>query len=121
MLVTPNIANSFGLDTEYGVNYQSFLSRELPAVIRALFPSSPRREDNFIVGYAMGGNVALGTALLHPELYAECVDISGGIGMTLATETLQSELDGDFFRQNFRIYNSSFGKGSKIPGSLQLE
>lgn len=117
MLVTPDIANSFGLDTEYGVNYQTFLSRELPAVIRALFPSSSRREDNFIVGYAMGGNVALGTALLHPELYAECVDISGGIGMTLATETLQSELEGDFFRQNFGIYNSSFGKGSTIPGS----
>lgn len=36
MLVTPNITNSFGI-----------------------------REDNFIVGYAMGGNVALGTAIMH--------------------------------------------------------
>lgn len=53
MLVTPNIANSFGIDTAYGVAYQTFLSQELPTVIRALFASSEKREDNFIMGYAM--------------------------------------------------------------------
>jgi putative tributyrin esterase len=75
MLVTPNIANSFGIDTKYGVPYSTYLTEELPAVIQALFASSPRREDNFIMGYAMGGNVALGTALMRPDLYHACVDI----------------------------------------------
>lgn len=117
MLVTPNITNSFGIDTRYGVAYQKFLSEELPVVIRSLFASSPKREDNFIVGYAMGGNVALGTALMHPELYRTCVDISGGIGMTLSTETLKEELDGDHFRNHFPLYNSSFGPSSEIDGS----
>ncbi len=117
MLVTPNIANSFGINTAYGVKYSTFLTEELPVVIQSLFASSPRREDNFIVGYAMGGNVALGTALVHPELYAECVDMSGGIGMTLCTETLQDELNGDYFIRHFPLYNISFGKGKDIPGS----
>ncbi len=117
MLVTPNIANSFGIDTAYGVPYQKFLSEELPVVMQALFASSPKREDNFIVGYAMGGNAALGTALMHPERYTACVDISGGIGMTLATETLKSELLGDHFKTHFPLYNSSFGDASGIDGS----
>ncbi|SDZ75727.1 S-formylglutathione hydrolase FrmB [Lachnospiraceae bacterium NK3A20] len=117
MLVTPNIANSFGIDTQYGVYYQTFLSEELPVVIQSLFCSSPAREDNFIIGYAMGGNVALGTAILHPEKFAECVDISGGIGMTLDTETLQAELSGSFFREHFPLYNTSFGEAAKIDGS----
>ncbi len=117
MLVTPNIANSFGVDTEYGVKYASFLTKELPVVIRTLFASSPRREDNFILGYAMGGNVALGTALMHPELYAECVDISGGIGMTLHTETLAEELNSDHFKNHFRIYNTTFGDAERLEGS----
>ena len=117
MLVTPNIANSFGIDTRYGVNYQMFLADELPAVIQSLFASSPKREDNFIVGYAMGGNVALGTAIMHPERFRTCVDISGGIGMTLSTETLKEELDGDHFRNNFPLFNSAFGPSDEISGS----
>ncbi len=104
MLVTPDIMNSFGVDTAYGVNYFTFLTEELPVVIRSLFASSPRREDNFIMGYAMGGNVALGAAVRRPDLYAACVDASGGIGMTLNTETLKRELD----EIRFPIYRTSF-------------
>ncbi len=118
MLVTPNIANSFGIDTQYGVRYQTFLAEELPAVIQTLFASSPEREDNFIMGYAMGGNVALGTALMHPERYKACVDISGGIGMTLDTQALRQELDGDHFRKNFPLYNASFGESGQLEGSI---
>lgn len=36
---------------------------------------------------------------MHPELYAACVDISGGIGMTMSTETMVQELDSDPFPQ----------------------
>lgn len=117
MLVTPGIPNSFGVDTEYGIGYSTFLTEELPVLIQSLFASSPEREDNFIMGYAMGGNIALGTALIRPDKYAACVDISGGIGMTLDTELLKQELDGDHFRNHFYLFNSSFGDSSKIDGS----
>ncbi len=117
MLVTPNLVNSFGIDTQYGVKYQSFLAKELPVVIQSLFASSPRREDNFIVGYAMGGNVALGTAILYPDNYRACVDISGGIGMTLSTETLKEELGGDYFKNHFYLYTTTFGDADKVDGS----
>lgn len=117
MLVTPNIANSFGVDADFGIKYQTFLSDELPTVIQTLFASSPEREDNFIVGYAMGGNVALGTAIMHPELYAACVDISGGIGMTLDNEVMIEELSGDHFRTFMPTYNASFGPAESYNGS----
>ena len=117
MLVTPDIANSFGVDTEYGVPYQTFLTEELPLLIQTLFASSPKREDNFIVGYAMGGNVALGTALARPDLYHTCVDISGGIGMTLDTALLKEELDGEHFRNFFYLFNAAFGESSDIENS----
>jgi len=117
MLVTPDIPNSFGVDTAYQVKYQTYLTEELPAIIQALFASSPRREDTFIMGYAMGGNAALGAAIARPDLYAACVDMSGGIGLTLRTETLKQELNGDHFRNNFPLYNSTFGKAEDIEGS----
>ena len=117
MLVTPNVANSFGVDADFGVNYQRFISEELPVVIQSLFASSDKREDNFIVGYAMGGNAALGTAVMNPDKYCYCVDMSGGIGMTFNAETMKSELEGDHFRNFLPVYNSSFGDPEKYIGS----
>jgi putative tributyrin esterase len=117
MLVTPNIVNSFGVDTNYGVQYATFLAEELPVVMQTLFASSPRREDSFIVGFAMGGNVALGMALMHPELYHTCIDMSGGIGLTVNTETLRQELRSDHFRNDFPLYNSTFGQPEALEGS----
>ena len=117
MLVTPNVTNSFGADTNYGVNYCTFLTQELPVVVQALFASSPKREDNFIMGYAMGGNVALSCALRAPEKYSVCVDLSGGIGYTLDTAKFQTELDSDHFRNNFCLYNHTFGPSGDLPGS----
>jgi len=114
MLVTPSIVNSFGIDTAYGVEYSAFLTDELPVVIQSLFPSSPEREDNFIVGYAMGGNAALGNALKRPDLYRECIDMSGGIGLTMDTEALKRSVT----RFNgWSFYGASFGDPEKISGS----
>lgn len=117
MLVTPDISNSFGADTNYGVKYATFLTEELPVVIRSLFASSPRREDNFIVGYAMGGNVALASALMHPELYSVCVDLSGGIGYTVNTRTLEEELESDHFKYSFPLYGATFGSAEDLEAS----
>lgn len=117
MLVTPNVTNSFGANADYGIRYQDFLGEELPTVIQALFASSPAREDNFIMGYAMGGNVALATAIMHPDRFACCVDMSGGIGLTLDTKTLQDELRSDHFKNFMPVYNSTFGDPEKLPGS----
>ncbi len=115
MLVTPSIMNSFGVDTEYGVEYSTFLTEELPVLMQTLFASSPEREDNFIMGYAMGGNVALGAAIKRPDLYSACVDMSGGIGLSLDSEMMRSSLAGNMF--NFKLYTSTFGKAEDFDGS----
>lgn len=117
MLVTPDVSNSFGADTNYGTQYGTFLTEELPVVMQTLFASSPRRKDNFIMGYAMGGNVALSAALRCPEKYTTCIDMSGGIGYTVNLETLKDELKSDHFRNNFPLYNSTFGEPSELEGS----
>lgn len=117
MLVTPNIANSFGANTRYGVPYMTFITEELVTVVQTLFASSPNREDNFIMGYAMGGNVALAAAISRPDRYCACMDISGGIGMTMKAETLKSELLSEHFKCGFPLYGATFGDADNIVGS----
>lgn len=113
MLVTPSIVNSFGIDTVYGMYAYTYLTEELPVVIQSLFASSPKREDNFIMGFAMGGNAALGAAIRRPDLYSACVDLSGGIGLTLDTEELKKNLNS----HRFELYPGSFGKPEDIDDS----
>lgn len=117
MLVTPNIANSFGANTRYGIPYLTFVTEELPTVVQTLFASSGKREDNFIMGYAMGGNVALAAAITRPDRYSVCMDISGGIGMTMDPGVLVSELKGDHFRNDFPLYGATFGDSESVEGS----
>lgn len=116
MLVTPRVMNSFGVNTNYGVEYSTFITEELPVIMQTLFASSPKREDNFIMGYAMGGNAALGNAIMRPDLYNTCIDISGGIGLTLNTEKFKEELESDHFK-NFRLMGATFGSAEDLEGS----
>ena len=115
MLVCPDF-QFFGTDCAGG-NYFTYLTEELPRIIQTIFPSSPKREDNFIMGYAMGANVALGMAVLRPDLYRSCLDISGGIGMTLVTQTMVEEMASDHFRKFMPSYQVAFGEPENFPGS----
>ena len=121
MVVAPNIAHTFGAKACYGKDYVAFITDELPAVIQGLLPSSPKREDNFIIGYAMGGNAALGNAILRPDRYAACVDISGGIGYTPRTEAMIAELKAREEDENAhslaKLIMNTFGPSDKFAGS----
>lgn len=113
MLVTPSLPNSYFADTAYGVDYSTFVTDELPLVIQTLFPSSPMREDTFIVGYAMGGNGAMVTALKRPDLYSYCVDISGGVVFNTNLDEMRETINSGFWS----LYSGTFGDPAKLEGS----
>ena len=116
MLVIPGMANSFGVDTAYGVEYSAFAAEELPRLIQTMFPSSPKREDNFVIGCAAGGNAALYNAVRFPEKYAVAVDMSGGIGEHFNLDRMQGT--GSPMASHFPIAGTTFGKKEDIPGSI---
>ena len=92
MTVTAQVNDSFFMDTQYGYKYFTYMTEELPKVVQTLFPSSPEKEDNFVLGMPMGGNGALALGIKRPDLYAACVDLSGGIGCSVDTDAFIEEL-----------------------------
>ena len=55
-VVMPDVARSWYSNTQYGANYFTFVSEELPAVCRGYFKDmSDKREDNYVAGLSMGG------------------------------------------------------------------
>ena len=76
-VVMPSVDLGWYTDMYRGDPYFTFITRELPAVCRDLFPiMSHRREDTFAAGLSMGGYGALKCALTYPDRYAGCISLS---------------------------------------------
>ena len=76
-MVIPEVQRSFYIDGVYGLNYFTYVSRELPAVCHRMFGLSLEREKSYVMGLSMGGYGALKCALTYPERYAGCGSFSG--------------------------------------------
>ncbi len=96
-VVMPAVHRSFYTDMKAGYRYWTYVSEELPYVMRSLFPLSDRREDNFVAGLSMGGYGSFKLALSHPERFAAAASFSGALHMALAyqdpTPEWQAELN----------------------------
>ena len=75
-VVMASANNCCYVDTEYGFNFQTFLSQELSYKMERLFPISNKREDRFIMGESMGGYGTWYTSLMNPDKYAKAVPFS---------------------------------------------
>lgn len=78
-VVMPAVDRSFYTDMAHGNRYWTYISEELPLLMRAWFPLSERREDNFVAGLSMGGYGAFKLALTHPGRYAAAASLSGAL------------------------------------------
>jgi S-formylglutathione hydrolase FrmB len=106
-VVMPAVNRSFYADMASGPGYWTFISEELPLVMRDFFPLSGAREDNFVAGLSMGGYGAFKLALAHPERFAAAASLSGALG---PMEKLVTKLGKKEFR-------SIFGNLRRIQGS----
>lgn len=79
-VVMPSVHLSWYTDMLHGLRYWTFISQELPAICRELFPQiSPKREDTFVAGLSMGGYGALKCGLGAPETFGACAALSGAM------------------------------------------
>jgi len=108
-VVMPAVGRSFYTDMAAGLPYWTFVSEELPAIARTLFPLSEAREDNFVAGLSMGGYGAFKLALRCPERFAAAASLSGALNIAESVRRGPRE----WVSEKRRI----FGTLSKLPGS----
>ncbi len=77
----PNAHLSYYTDMKHGGAYWTFLSQELPSIVKSFFPISDRREDTFAAGLSMGGYGAFKLALALPERFAAAASLSGALDL----------------------------------------
>lgn len=107
-VVMPEVHRSFYADMKQGLKYWTYISEELPELVRSFFPISDRREDNFVAGLSMGGYGAFKVGLNHPERYAAAASLSGALDMGYWNRPdIYGELE----------YRMAFGDPSEYQGS----
>lgn len=107
-VVMPCAGRSFYTDMATGPKYWTFISEELPAIVRSFFPVSEKREDNFVAGLSMGGYGAFKLALRKPENFCFAASLSGALdipGFFKASPVINEELV------------NIFGPAGKVAGS----
>ncbi len=92
--------------------YYSFVTEELPKVLRTLFPLSPSREDNFIGGLSHGGDCSLKAVLEHPDRYGAALVMSAA-GTTHSHDPKETN-----FKLHFDVYGlaeKNLASGQPLP------
>jgi len=108
-VVMPAVHRSYYADMANGYRYWTFVSEEVPARARNMFPLSAKREDNFVAGLSMGGYGAFKMALRHPDRFAAAASLSGA----LDTVDLVNLKDAAWITEMRTI----FGDLDELPGS----
>ncbi|WP_233530938.1 alpha/beta hydrolase [Paenibacillus alkalitolerans] len=78
-VVLPGVLNSCYTNMAHGGRFFIYMTEELPAILRHLFPRlSSDREDNYISGLSNGGYGCFRIGLARPDLYAAIGAFSAG-------------------------------------------
>ncbi len=79
-VVMPSGDNMYYVNSLLPFNdYGAFVGEELPAIMRAMFPLSDRREDTYIAGLSMGGFGALRNGFKYADTFGCVAALSSAI------------------------------------------
>jgi len=79
VVIMPSVQYGFYTDQKVGFPYFTYLSEELPQVVKELFHVSSRREDTFAAGLSMGGYGAFKLGINCPDRFAAVASLSGSL------------------------------------------
>ena len=115
-VVMPAVHHSFYTDEVHGHAYWTYVSEELPALVRRLLRVSDRPEDTFAAGLSMGGYGAIKLALSHPDRYAAAASLSGTLDITyMADREDRAEIWDRAFGGEIRKENDLFALLAAAP------
>lgn len=109
-VIMPSVHNSFYTDTQVGLAFFTYLTEELPAMLKANFPITHKREETYIAGLSMGGYGAAKAALARPDLYSAFGSFSGAVDIE---DVARRAVDSGFLP----VFQCVFGDPKDLTGS----
>ena len=117
IVAMPSVNYSFYSDQKHGLPYFTFLSQELPEIIKGFFHVSDRREDTFAAGLSMGGYGAFKLGITYPDRFAAVASLSGSIDQR-SRLTNEAVLNNSMMLQMARVTFGSTEEYDQSPNDL---
>lgn len=118
-VIMPAVHLSFYTDMVHGGRYWTFISEEVPALVRRIFPLSPARADNFVAGLSMGGYGAYKMALAHPDRFAAAASLSGALDIRYIVAEDGENPDEVWLAGMRNIFGADLGKVADSDNDLR--
>lgn len=118
-VIMPNVHRSFYTDMKHGGRYWTFVSEEVPALARSIFPLSAARADNFVAGLSMGGYGAFKMALAHPERFAAAASLSGAVDIRYIVNDDEPDQDEEWLAGMHNIFGPDLKQVADGPEDLR--
>ena len=136
IVVMPTAETSFYVDGVSGKRYFSYLTGELPELVRTWFPITRDPDCTFIGGLSMGAYGALKIGLTFPERFAGIGILSAGIRPDLLPDFAPTEEENEILHENIAqafgtemapenipqvMIESILAEGRKVPAIRHYE
>ena len=118
-VVMPAVHLSFYNDMAHGLKYWQFISEEVPALVRDMFPLSSARKHNFVAGLSMGGYGAFKLALTYPDRFAAAASLSGALDIREVVDPNGKRNDKARLEEMRTVFGERGGL-PRLPGSHSL-
>ena len=115
-VVMPAVHRSFYTDMASGFKFGTYISDELPYIIKRMFPISEERGNTFVAGLSMGGYGSFKLALSHPERFFAAASFSGALNIARNIKVPKDADDSEVVAWHKELTNI-FGNLRKVPGS----
>lgn len=112
-LIIPDAANSFYNDMAAGPAYYTWLTEELPMLLRRMVNLPAEREKNAVCGLSMGGYGALLLGLSKPERYFACASFSGVVHLGMMLQVKHNPLVQ-------QVFSPVFGLSLSLPENRDI-
>jgi S-formylglutathione hydrolase FrmB len=117
-VIMPAVHLSFYTDMAHGGKYWQFISEEVPALARDLFPLSADRADNYVAGLSMGGYGAFKLALTHPDRFAAAASLSGVVNIGAVLNDRGDPESAEWLEGMRNIFGADLSKVAGSPNDL---
>ena len=89
---------SFYSDMKYGLPYYTYITEDLPQILKSIYGLDFPREKTFIAGLSMGGYGAFRIGLSRPDIFGACASLSGACDIRGMAERIKQmpEIKGDY-------------------------
>ncbi len=112
-MVYVSAPKGFYTDMKYGFDYFTYITQELPQLLKSLYNLSFTRERTMVAGLSMGGYGALKIGLSRPDFFGNIAAFSGAVDMGMMLDYLKEYPDTEDIDNFYSVFGDDLKTSEK--------